>query len=334
MHAVAPPAAGRPPAVDADRERPGRPASHLETVVRCRLPVDLDLTLRVLRHGRGDPTVARTPGGAWWRATRTPLGPATVRYAREPSEPGGVAVAAWGPGAEWALEAAPDLLGARDSLEGFDPPRGGIVREVHRRLPGLRVGRSNAVFEAAVPTILAQKVTSTEATRSHRDLAIALGDPAPAAPGAAPALILPPSPSRIASTPYFAMHPYGIERRRAETLRTVAVHAARLEEALRLPPRAAERRLRLLRGIGPWTAGTVIAVALGDPDAVPEGDFHHPHTIAWALAGEPRGDDARMLELLAPYAGHRGRVLRLLTLAGPRAPAFGHRKPLRSFRRC
>jgi len=33
-----------------------------------------------------------------------------------------------------------------------------------------------------------------------------------------------------------------------------------------------------------------------------------------------------MLELLAPYAGQRGRVLRLLALAGTRAPAFGHRR--------
>ena len=34
--------------------------------------------------------------------------------------------------------------------------------------------------------------------------------------------------------------------------------------------------------------------------------------MAWALAGEPRADDARMLELLEPYRGQRGRVQRLL----------------------
>jgi hypothetical protein len=43
------------------------------------------------------------------------------------------------------------------------------------------------------------------------------------------------------------------------------------------------------------------------------------------LAGEPRGDDARMLELLAPYAGQRGRVIRLLEAARIKIPRFGPR---------
>ncbi|HLU44506.1 MAG TPA: DNA-3-methyladenine glycosylase 2 family protein, partial [Natronosporangium sp.] len=54
-------------------------------------------------------------------------------------------------------------------------------------------------------------------------------------------------------------------------------------------------------------------------------------TVAWALAGEPRATDARMLELLAPFAPHRGRVCLLLTTAGYAAPKFGPRRPLRSF---
>jgi len=33
-----------------------------------------------------------------------------------------------------------------------------------------------------------------------------------------------------------------------------------------------------------------------------------------------------MLELLAPYAGQRGRVVRLLLADGHRAPSFGPRK--------
>ena len=58
-------------------------------------------------------------------------------------------------------------------------------------------------------------------------------------------------------------------------------------------------------------------VALGDADAVSVGDYHLPNQVAWALAGEARADDARMLELLEPYRGQRGRVIRLL-LAGAR----------------
>jgi 3-methyladenine DNA glycosylase/8-oxoguanine DNA glycosylase len=64
---------------------------------------------------------------------------------------------------------------------------------------------------------------------------------------------------------------------------------------------------------------------LGDPDAVLLGDLHLPSTVSWALAREPRGDDARMLELLEPWRGHRGRVVRLIRSAGRSAPRRGPR---------
>ena len=41
----------------------------------------------------------------------------------------------------------------------------------------------------------------------------------------------------------------------------------------------------------------------GDPDAVSVGDYHIPNMVAWALAGDARGTDEHMLELLAPFAG-------------------------------
>ena len=59
--------------------------------------------------------------------------------------------------------------------------------------------------------------------------------------------------------------------------------------------------------------------AAGDADAVPVGDWHLPGHVGNALAGEPRADDARMLELLEPFRPHRGRVLRLL-VSGVAAP--------------
>ena len=70
----------------------------------------------------------------------------------------------------------------------------------------------------------------------------------------------------------------------------------------------------------------MLGPALGDQDAVAVGDFHLPNLVSWALAREPRGTDDRMLELLSPYIGQRGRVIRLLALDGNRAPAFGPRQ--------
>jgi 3-methyladenine DNA glycosylase/8-oxoguanine DNA glycosylase len=60
----------------------------------------------------------------------------------------------------------------------------------------------------------------------------------------------------------------------------------------------------------------VLRVSFGDADAVSVGDYHLPSLVAWALAGERKADDARMLELLEPYRGQRGRVQRLLEVSG------------------
>ena len=297
----------------------------LRTIVTLALPVDLGLTLGILAYGAANPCVQRDPDGSWWRATRTPLGPATAHFVAAND---GIRVEAWGVGAGWALDAAPELLGARDSLDGFDPAPG-IVRDLHRRMPGLRIPRSLAVFETLVPTILEQKVPGAEAFATYRNLVRAFGEAAPGPRG----LRLPPAPAAVARIAYPAFHPLGIERRRADTLRAAASRAVRLEETLDMPLPDAYRRMRAFPGVGPWSAARVAMVALGDADAVPPGDYHLPHMVAWVFTGRPRGTDERMLELLEPYAGHRGRVLRLLLAAGVSAPRFGPRMSLRSIAR-
>ena len=95
----------------------------------------------------------------------------------------------------------------------------------------------------------------------------------------------------------------------------------------------ARRRLEAFPGVGPWTAAKVAQVALGDADAVPVGDYHLPHAVAYALEGVPRSTDERMLELLEPYRGHRARVIRLIGVAGITAPRYGPKMPLRDFAR-
>jgi len=284
-------------------------------------PVDLRLTLGPL-HSAGGLTVRFAADGVW-RATRTPEGPATIHL-----RGGGhrVDVEAWGDGAAWAVEHAPALIGADDREDGFEA-RHPVVAELRRRLRGLRVGRSHAVVEALLPTILEQKVQGVMARRSYARLVRALGEPAPGPV----ALLLPPEPARVAALPYHVFHRFNVERRRAETVRLAARHARRLEETTAMCPADATRRLRALPGIGAWTAAEVSLVALGDADAVSVGDYHLPNHVAWALAGEPRADDARMLELLEPYRGHRGRVTRLVVAGHPGPPRFGPRLPLNSF---
>ena len=104
-----------------------------------------------------------------------------------------------------------------------------------------------------------------------------------------------------------------------------ARRAAALERTLALPADRVEAALRALPGVGAWTAAEVRQRAYGDPDAVSVGDFHVPGQVVFALTGATDGDDARMLELLEPWAGHRYRVVRMIELAGVTRPRRGPR---------
>jgi 3-methyladenine DNA glycosylase/8-oxoguanine DNA glycosylase len=284
--------------------------------------VDAQLTLAALRHGPGDPTIRFEPGGVVWRASLTPAGPATIRLAPLAST---WHVLAWGDGAEHALETLPRLLGADDDPSQLDLPWGRL-RALAERFAGLRFGRSDDVMGSLLPAIVEQKVTGGEAQRSWRALVLRHGDVAPG-PGR---LRLAPRAQVLAALPAYDLHGLGLEQRRAATLIRAARRASFLEPCAVLPRPEAMARLRTIPGVGVWTAAETVRGAFGDPDALSLGDFHTPNLVAWALAGEARGTDARMLELLEPYRGQRARLVRLLELSGIRAPAYGPRRPLRS----
>ena len=281
-------------------------------------PLDLARTLGPLRRGTGDPTL-RLDGIHAWRATRTAAGPATLALELRGRE---LLAEAWGPGAEMVLDGLPALVG---ELPGRAPFRAGhpLVAELRHRFPGIRIGRTSAVLESLVPAILEQKVTGEEARVAFRGIVRRLGEPAPGP--AELRLRLPPEPSRLAALPYYEYHPFGLERRRAEVIRRVAARAAWFEAIVDLPLDVAYARLTALPGVGPWTAAEVAVRALGDEDAVSVGDYHIPTMVSWALAGEPVGDDARMLELLEPFRPHRGLVVRLLEASGLRPQRRGPR---------
>ena len=289
-----------------------------------RLASSIRTSLSPLRYGPGDPT---TSLGALelWRATHTPDGPGTLRVNWSQLSTSGTAdrvqVATWGPGGGWLSGQVPAMLGELDGGFTFTHAHPSILR-AQRRHPGLRLGASGDLYHELLPVILAQRITAGEACRQWRQLCIELGEPAP---GPHPHLRLPPHPERLAGMPSWWFHPRGVERTRAEALITVARHAHRLWDWCISGSVGAAGNLVRLRGVGEWTIGVVLATALGEPDAVAVGDYHVKNTVGWALAGEPRATDERMLELLEPHRGQRGRVVRLLSLDGARAPKFGPR---------
>ena len=279
-------------------------------------PINLVLTLGPLAHGK---RAHQIDGDSVWRSTRTPQGPATLQVSG-----GAVTIdgEAWGPGADWALDHLPELVGLHDMADDFLPT--GVVARLQRRSPGLRFGMTRSIFEPLLSAIVGQRVPVKSANRSYRGLLYRYGEPAPGPGG----MMLQPTTEVLAGLRYEDFHPLGIERKRADTIRRAAHRAKRLEEAADMASPDAMARLTALPGIGDWTAAQVVQAALGDPDAVVTGDYKLPHLVTWNLAGEPRGDDVRMLELLEPYGGHRARVVRLIKAAGETPPRYGSKLEL------
>lgn len=283
-------------------------------------PLDLMATVGMLRRGRNDPTML-AENGRLWSAFRTAAGVATLCL-RQSSD--GVHATAWGPGAGEALDQVPALCGAEDDLTGFDVSSHPRLAEVARRNPGIRMTRTGRVFDALACAIIEQKVTGMQAFGAWRYLVSHYGE---RAPGPTPRpMFAAPSPEGWRTTPSWAYHRAGVEPPQARTIVRSAARGPSIERAV-LAASDGETRDRVLTslpGIGLWTSAETRIRALGDADAVSVGDFHLAHEVGYALTGE-RTDDAGMLALLAPWAGHRQRIIRLIFSAGVPEPRRGPR---------
>ncbi|MEP6852489.1 MAG: DNA-3-methyladenine glycosylase 2 family protein [bacterium] len=285
-------------------------------------PVDIRRTLAPLVRGAGDPS-HRIGDGRFWRTSLTVDGPVTLSLHLD----GGTVVAeAWGPGADCAIAGVPALLGEGDDWSELDVGGyPGLVR-ILRSYPGLRLLRTGRVLEALAPAVIEQRVTGLQARRSWRALLLRYGAPAP---GPAPVgMRVPPPASVLLDVPAWWWSRYDVDLARLRALRAAAAVAARLEECCDLSSDAALARLQVVPGIGVWTAAEVAQRALGHPDAVSVNDYHVHNQVVFALTGRPRGSDEEMLELLSPWLGQRQRVIRLIEVAGIRAPRFGPRQSL------
>lgn len=297
------------------------------TVYRPAEPVHLHQTLRPLSRGAGDPS-HRVIGPSVWRAVCTPEGPGSLRLTAIDSA---VEAVAWGSGAEWLIAHVPELLGSGDDWSTLDVTGSAFLEDARRRLPGLRLTRTNLVVQMLVPAVLEQKVTSVEAWRAWRQLVRAHGT---AAPGPAPeGLTVPPDAATWAKIPSWEWHRAGVGPQRSATIMRVCAVAAGLERTLSLGRGGDEvqKRLRSVVGVGVWTAAETSQRSHGDADSPSVGDYHLPALVGWALIGRPVDDDG-MLELLEPYRGNRERVMRLIGSSGFSKPRFGPRMTIQDHR--
>jgi 3-methyladenine DNA glycosylase/8-oxoguanine DNA glycosylase len=277
-------------------------------------PYDLGRTLLLGDLGRKNATLQRPSDDELMRATWTPEGPASVHVRVRAGE---VEARAWGPGRAWLLDALPGHLGLDDRPPRFADKLG----RLQRQLPGVRRGRALDVFDLVTSYVIRQRVAWRDAVATQTSILRAHALPAPGPLD----LRLPLSPEQWLSLTTADLAAHGLDRKRAKTLLGLAARAERIRSFAALDSRQFVQKLESFTGIGAWTSAMVAGHGLGDHDAVPLGDYELPSMIAWFFAGEPRADDARMLELLEPYRGHRFRVIHLLMGAGQHAPRFGPR---------
>nr|WP_322888065.1 hypothetical protein [Streptomyces solincola] len=164
-------------------------------------PYDLARTLRVLRRSSADPTCRLDADGTWWRTSRTPDGPATLRLSDESDPAAGCRItgAAWWPGADWVLEHLPALLDAGDDPTVF-MPRHRVAAAAHRRHAGLRLAATGLVMESLIPTVLEQRVTTGSARYVWRRLLRLYGEQPPGpAPAGVPVTPAPSTWRRVSS---------------------------------------------------------------------------------------------------------------------------------------
>jgi 3-methyladenine DNA glycosylase/8-oxoguanine DNA glycosylase len=286
--------------------------------------IDLRATLTPIGVYSRDPTT-RWTSNSFSKAVLTPDGPGTMMLSWDGR---GVTTAeAWGSGAAWLLDRAPHWVGLRDDLEGFDPTIHPRIAELARRHPGIRLASAGVIWQELLLVLLGQRVTTEEAVRSWARMVYAWGEPAPGPLE----LRLPPAPAAVASATYVDLHRFNVERRRADAILLAARRANRLEEAATMTAADARVRLSALPGLGPWTATSVITSSHGDPDTIVLRDYGLPTLVNHAFTGDARrlpadeGGDEIMCRHLAPWTGHRQRIVRLLYTAGVSAPRRGPR---------
>lgn len=277
-------------------------------------PYDLARTLRMQRFGGLDPTFHIARRDDRWvvrRATHSVDGPVVIEATQRVRDR--IEVRATGPGASWVERHARMLFGLDDTspmsliklaawsghVEG---PR---LVALARRHVAERLAWAPHLSTMHMVHILQQRVTWEEASRAYRMLVLERGERAPDGSE----LRLPLDARAWATLPSYEARRVGIDRHRHAAL-LVAARAAAAIDGSWGDREALTRVLGALRGTGPWTTAMTLGFGAADGDAVPTGDVHLPHRSSTFFRGHPLGDDAAMLEDLAPLRPHRFRVLR------------------------
>lgn len=269
------------------------------------------------------------------------LGAATLRFDQRSASTVRIRVAATGQGisaqaaAELLARRGGQILGIQDSwqetellLDALGDQLSAALSRVRQRHPGVRLPATGALFDQLVTATFEQKVTHDQARTGWRQLLRRHGAPPPASTlvPTPPWMRLPLTGSQLRRVPSWEWHQLWVQPALSKTIQRVAERATTVHQLSarteRDPKSVAELglRLRSVPGIGEWTVAEALQRSHGAADLPSVGDYHLSNFVGAAMTGA-RTDDAGMLRLLAPYAPHRQRIIRLLKLSG-----FQHQK--------
>ena len=144
-----------------------------------------------------------------------------------------------------------------------------VLAETVRKLHGLRLLRTDSVFEAAVITMIEQQIALSAAQRAERWLIETYGETMRHAGRSYPVF---PAPVHLALLDETALTPLKITFVRIRRLLALAQHGSAIESIMMLDGDSAYRSLMAYEGIGHWTAAWTMIRALGHYPYVGSGD--------------------------------------------------------------
>jgi 3-methyladenine DNA glycosylase/8-oxoguanine DNA glycosylase len=268
-------------------------------------PVDLRLSLHFQNVGTLDPTCVVNESYLR-KSFHAQTGPCTVELRRCE---GGLEATVHGADAQGIAAELSQGLAQDDGYAQFAALAPPVLRTLHRRSPGLRILRFPWLYDHLCAAVLQQRVRWQDAAKQFRVLAQRHGGKTEEGTPLFPAA------GTLARLPGWELESIGIDPKRTRALLTLAREWRSHPLKASMEPAELRKRLLRLRGIGPWTVETALGFGAGDPDALPLADLYLPHLVCRLLAGEERGTDERMVELLEPLRGHRFRAIRLLHTA-------------------
>jgi len=234
-----------------------------------RLPaagLDLALTAAPVAWGRGRWPSCDIRDGALVAVTRV-AGDARVVTVRQPAA--GILEVAGLP-ADMAEEWARRQLGWGRTMPVFADP---LVARLARAMPGLRPWSLGGLGRGALASIIGQSI-SVQAAAAVESRICAIFHPGIEVAGRR---FWPfPEPDQFANAAPARLREAGLTWRKAEALvaggRLIAAGALPADDEALADPATAERALRALPLIGPWTAASAMLWGLGADDAHPTGD--------------------------------------------------------------